>query len=51
MSEPNRTCAAVRKRVCQIEGEQEGVACEHCGGECKQSVADDKSPPLHIYAP
>ena len=51
MSEPNRPCAAVRKRVCQVEGTQEGVACEYCGGKCKQSVADDKSTPLHIYAP
>ena len=50
MSEPNRPCAAVRKRVCLVEGTQEGVACEHCGGECRQVVTDDKCTPLHIYA-
>ena len=50
MSEPNRPCAAVRKRVCLVEGTPQGVACEHCGGECRQVVTDDKSTPLHIYA-
>lgn len=49
-AEPHLPCAAVRKRVCQIEGTQEGVACEHCGGQCREEVADDKSTPLHFYA-
>lgn len=43
-------CAAVRKRVCQVEGTKEGVACEFCGGQCREEVADDKSSPLHFYA-
>jgi hypothetical protein len=42
-------CAAVRKRICEVEDTQEGVACDQCGGQCKEEVADTK-PPLYIYA-
>src|SRR5215831_20221143 len=48
-SDPNATCAAVRKRICRVEGAAEGVACEQCGGQCKEEVTGD-TPPLHIYA-
>lgn len=47
-SDPNVPCAAVRKRVCQVEGTQEGVACNYCGGQCREEVAD-QNPPLYIY--
>lgn len=43
-------CAAVRKRICQAADTSEGVACEHCGGQCREEVADGKSTPLHFYA-
>lgn len=46
----NAPCAVVRKRVCRIEGTKEGVACEHCGGQCREVVEDATSSPLHIYS-
>lgn len=49
-SDTSAPCAAVRKRVCQVEGTKEGVACEFCGGQCREEVADEKSSPLHFYA-
>src|SRR5262249_9713443 len=48
-ADPNVPCAAVRKRICLIEGTSEGVACDRCGGQCKEEIAD-KSSPLYIYA-
>jgi hypothetical protein len=48
-SDPNVPCAAVRKRICMIEGTSEGVGCDRCGGQCKEEIAD-KSSPLYLYA-
>jgi len=47
-SDPSVPCAAVRKRICLVEHTKEGVACERCGGQCKEEVTD-RSSPLHIY--
>jgi hypothetical protein len=47
-SDLDKPCAAVRKRICLIEDTKEGVACDHCGGQCREEVAD-RSPPLYIY--
>lgn len=49
-ADPNLPCAAVRKRVCQVEGTQEGVACENCGGQCREEIIEEKARPLHLYA-
>jgi hypothetical protein len=48
-SDPNVPCAAVRKRICLIEGTNEGVGCDRCGGQCKEEIAD-KSSHLYLYA-
>ena len=43
-----RPCAAVRKRVCRVEGTGEGVGCDQCGGNCKEEVTHD-GPPMYLY--
>jgi len=48
-TDPAVPCAAVRKRICLIDGTREGVTCDRCGGQCREEVTD-KSPPLYIYA-
>lgn len=51
MTDQTSPCTAIRKRICLVEGTTEGVACEHCGGQCKEVVSDATSAPLHIYTP
>ncbi len=50
MEDRTSPCTATRKRVCLVEGTDEGVACEHCGGQCKEVVSDGTSSPLHLYS-
>jgi hypothetical protein len=47
-SDPNASCAAVRRRICREEGTDQGVSCEQCGGQCREEVAGRASP-HYIY--